>query len=140
MSKKNENRWRCLVTGCNPRLFGEPAAQEHKQSYGHRVAKWPVRSAEGKRRARLRNKTGYYDKYNTGAKHATARLPQYAGMSASSTRSRYGCENPGGGQAFSVGGEFEGYEYPSNCGDCDWCDSRGVLGSDEEFGFGEDDF
>ena len=61
------NRWRCLVTGCNPRL-NEATAQEHKAATGHRVARWPVRSAEGKRRARERNRTGYYDKYNVGEK------------------------------------------------------------------------
>lgn len=74
MSAKNKNRWRCLITGCNPKLYGEQAANEHKAETGHRVAKWPVRSPEGKRRSRLRNKTGYYDKYNVGAKSAAVRL------------------------------------------------------------------
>jgi len=66
-------RWRCLVAGCNPRLNEEGAAR-HKAEMGHRVARWPVRSAEGKRRARERNETGYYDKYNVGEKSAFSRL------------------------------------------------------------------
>lgn len=66
-------RWRCCVTGCNPRLTGTTALQ-HKAETGHRVARWPVRSAEGKRRARERNRTGYYDKYNVGAKSRNARI------------------------------------------------------------------
>lgn len=75
MSKqRNANRWRCLTVGCNPKLYGEQAANDHNDATGHRVAKWPVRSEEGKRRARIRNKTGYYDKYNVGAKSAAVRL------------------------------------------------------------------
>lgn len=70
----NTNRWRCLTVGCNPKLYGQPAAHEHRDVTGHRVAKWPVRSEEGKRRARIRNKTGYYDKYNTGHKDPRIRL------------------------------------------------------------------
>lgn len=76
---ENKNRWRCLAVRCNPKLYGEFAARRHQAVTGHRVAKWPVRSAEGKRRERERNRTGYYDKYNVGAKHATVRLPQYGG-------------------------------------------------------------
>ena len=72
--KNNDNRFRCLVTGCNPVLFGQTAATEHFQKLGHRTAKWPVRSAEGERRARIRNKSGYYDKYNVGAKSYSARF------------------------------------------------------------------
>jgi hypothetical protein len=79
MISKNKNRWRCLVTGCNPLIYGEEAAENHRKIEGHRVAKWPVRSKEGQRRARERNRNGYYDKYNVGAKHATVRLPQYGG-------------------------------------------------------------
>lgn len=60
-------RWRCLISGCNP-VLDESSANLHKDTTGHRVARWPVRSAEGKRRARMRNKTGYYDKYNAGEK------------------------------------------------------------------------
>lgn len=74
MRKDNTNRWRCLVAGCNPRLYGKEAAEKHRKNEGHRVAKWPVRSAEGKRRARHRNKSGYYDKYNVGAKSRFVRM------------------------------------------------------------------
>lgn len=68
----NEGRWRCLVPGCNP-VLDAASAQAHKEKTGHRVAAWPVRSAEGKRRAQIRNKTGYYDKYNVGSKSRSAR-------------------------------------------------------------------
>lgn len=60
-------RWRCLTVGCNPRLNGHTAIK-HKEDTGHRTAKWPVRSAAGKAKQRIRNKTGYYDKYNVGYK------------------------------------------------------------------------
>lgn len=70
---KYPNRQRCLSSGCNPFLLNINAADAHKAETGHRTAKWPVRSAEGERRARVRNKTGYYDKYNVGAKSAVAR-------------------------------------------------------------------
>lgn len=69
----NTNRYRCLSTGCNPIMFGEKEANEHAHTTGHRTAKWPVRSAEGERKARIRNKTGYYDKYNVGEKSYFAR-------------------------------------------------------------------
>lgn len=65
-------RWRCLQVGCNPRL-DESSAVVHRSVSGHRVALWPVRSAEGRRRARERNKSGYYDRYNVGEKSAAAR-------------------------------------------------------------------
>lgn len=68
------DRWRCTTTGCNPVLFGEDAATAHREESGHRTAKWPVRSAEGKRRARARNRTGYYDRYNVGAKGPRVRF------------------------------------------------------------------
>lgn len=61
-------RYRCTVVGCNPELYGERAAELHRAGLGHRTAKWPVRSAEGQRRARQRNRSGYYDRYNVGAK------------------------------------------------------------------------
>lgn len=61
-------RYRCTVTGCNPVLWGEVDAWVHASDHGHRTAKWPVRSAEGKRRAKARNRSGYYDKYNVGHK------------------------------------------------------------------------
>jgi hypothetical protein len=60
-------RWRCTVTGCNP-VIDEAGATKHRDTTGHRVAKWPKRSAEGERKAQLRNQTGYYDKYNRGEK------------------------------------------------------------------------
>ena len=66
-----DKRWRCLVTGCNP-ILDEETAQQHKLSAGHRVAKWPVRSAEGKRRAKKRNRTGYYHRYNEAVAYADA--------------------------------------------------------------------
>lgn len=66
-------RHRCLITGCNPYLVDQQAAQEHKEATGHRVAKWPVRSAAGKRKARDRSRNGYYDKYNSGRKSAEVR-------------------------------------------------------------------
>lgn len=65
-------RWRCLIAGCNPKL-DEASAAEHRGETGHRVAAWPVRSAEGERRAAARNQSGYYDRYNVGAKSAEAR-------------------------------------------------------------------
>lgn len=66
------NRWRCLTTGCNP-VLNEVTAASHTTETGHRTAKWPVRSAAGKRKAKQRNRSGYYDKYNVGAKSAAAR-------------------------------------------------------------------
>lgn len=71
--RDQHDRWRCTVTGCNPIMKSEAARDEHVASTGHRTAKWPIRSAEGKRKARQRNKTGYYDKYNVGHKSAGAR-------------------------------------------------------------------
>lgn len=74
MSERDQfNRWRCCITGCNPKLFSKETADSHKSQTGHRVARWPIRSKEGKRRAHIRNRTGYYDKYNVGAKSAVAR-------------------------------------------------------------------
>ncbi len=69
----NAERWRCLTAGCNPKLAEEIAARRHEAILNHRVAKWPKRSPEGERKARLRNKTGYYDKYNVGSKSYEAR-------------------------------------------------------------------
>lgn len=75
--KTNHGRWRCLTTGCNPTL-NITTAQNHHTRTGHRVAAWPVRSAAGKAKARNRNRTGYYDKYNVGPKSASNRglIPQ----------------------------------------------------------------
>lgn len=69
----NTDRYRCLTTGCNPVMYGEEQANEHKELTGHRTAKWPVRSAAGRRKERDRQKNGYYDKYNVGAKSYGAR-------------------------------------------------------------------
>lgn len=66
------NRWRCLATGCNP-ILDVSTAHTHNQETGHRVAKWPVRSQDGKRRAHIRNRSGYYDKYNVASKDVLAR-------------------------------------------------------------------
>lgn len=78
----NSDRQRCLTVGCNPVLADLDAAKAHRDETGHRTAAWPVRSKEGKRRARQRNKNGYYDKYNVGAKSAAVRgnlIPGYRG-------------------------------------------------------------
>ena len=56
-------RQRCTVTGCNPLLADLDAAAAHRDATGHRTAAWPVRSAEGKRLERKRNRTGYHRKY-----------------------------------------------------------------------------
>lgn len=117
--KNNANRFRCTVVGCNPKLYGENAAEAHKKDTGHRTAKWPVRSAEVKRRARQRNESGYYDKYNVGAKIAVSR----GLVSAPSVESDYlnrldiRIGNPvqlsSEGSAVYAGGEFWGWENPS---------------------------
>lgn len=70
--KEQPKRWRCLTSGCNP-VLDEAAAAAHSTETGHRTAKWPKRSAAGKAKAKARNKSGYYDRYNVGAKSATAR-------------------------------------------------------------------
>lgn len=70
--KEQPKRWRCLTAGCNPVLI-ELTADLHRHETGHSVAKWPVRSTKGKAKAALRNATGYYDKYNVGAKSYAAR-------------------------------------------------------------------
>jgi len=66
------NRWRCLTIGCNP-VLNEQTAVAHTDETGHRTAKWPVRSKAGRKAAKRRNRTGYYDKYNVGEKSAEAR-------------------------------------------------------------------
>lgn len=71
--RKQPHRWRCLTSGCNP-VLNEKTAAEHNVSTQHRVAKWPVRSTAGKRKAAIRNKTGYYDKYNVGEKSYASRV------------------------------------------------------------------
>jgi hypothetical protein len=71
-AKDQSDRWRCLTVGCNPTLNSTTAAT-HRDETSHRVAAWPVRSAEGRRRAAVRNRTGYYDRYNVGAKSPEVR-------------------------------------------------------------------
>jgi hypothetical protein len=71
--KSNAGRWRCLTTGCNP-VLNAASASAHSADTGHRVAAWPVRFPEGERRARVRNRTGYYDQYNVGAKDRLVRF------------------------------------------------------------------
>lgn len=70
--KEQPKRWRCLTKDCNP-FLNELTADLHKDETGHSVAKWPVRSTKGKAKAALRNATGYYGKYNVGAKSYAAR-------------------------------------------------------------------
>lgn len=67
------DRYRCTVTGCNPVMHGAEAAAAHAAETSHRTAKWPIRSDEGKAKARARNRNGYYTKYNTGYKSPAAR-------------------------------------------------------------------
>ena len=98
MSERDQhNRWRCTVVGCNPVMRSLEAMEKHQAETGHRTAKWPIRSAAGKAKARRRNKTGYYDKYNVGAKSAEAR-----GLSRGGG---YGCyeAHPFSDEAFSEG-------------------------------------
>lgn len=79
MGERNQpKRWRCLVAGCNP-VLDEETAKAHKNETEHRVAKWPVRSREGRKKAKERNRSGYYDKYNVGYKDYHTRF----GVSAS---------------------------------------------------------
>lgn len=74
MSERDQHdRWRCTVVGCNPVMKSLEAMESHQAETGHRTAKWPIRSAAGKAKARQRNRTGYYDKYNVGAKSTEAR-------------------------------------------------------------------
>lgn len=80
-----------MVVGCNP-VLDKATAERHTAKTNHRVAKWPVRSPEGKRRAKVRNRTGYYDKYNVGAKSAAARGLRRGSLVEATTRddvSRY---------------------------------------------------
>ena len=71
--KANANRWRCMVTGCNP-ILEQDTAEEHNSTTGHKVAKWPVRSKAGHEAAKVRNQSGYYIKYNNGDKTLQARV------------------------------------------------------------------
>ena len=72
MSDGTDERWRCLSTGCNP-VLNAVSAKAHKETTGHRTAKWPVRSAAGKAKAKARNRNGYYNRYNVGAKSYDSR-------------------------------------------------------------------
>lgn len=65
-------RQRCTVTGCNPYLANTADAVTHTETTKHRTAAWPVRSAVGIAKAEMRNKSGYYDKYNVGYKSPEA--------------------------------------------------------------------
>ena len=69
--EKNKTRHRCLVAGCNPYLENAEKATEHKNKTGHRTAKWPVRSKEGKRLAKERINGNYYKKYRGAKKIGT---------------------------------------------------------------------
>lgn len=59
MNASGTSRWRCLEVGCNPKLKGH-TAQQHKEQTGHRVAKWPIRSAAGEAKQRERNRLSPY--------------------------------------------------------------------------------
>lgn len=72
--RDQRNRWRCTVVGCNPVMRDTKTREDHVSETGHRVAKWPIRSAAGKRKARNHNRSGYYDKYNIGAKSPEVRF------------------------------------------------------------------
>lgn len=88
--RDQKNRWRCVVVGCNPVMKSEKVRDEHVAATGHRTAKWPIRSAEGKRRARARNRSGYYDKYNAGEKSHAARFGSRSDMDGSNCQGEDG--------------------------------------------------
>lgn len=50
MARRTSDRWRCLTVGCNPTLKSQRIAEQHRDQTGHRIARWPVRSEEGKRK------------------------------------------------------------------------------------------
>lgn len=122
--KDQHNRYRCLEKGCNPVMKAEsPEAakalgEAHTKSTGHRTAKWAIRSVTGKAKAKSRNQTGYYDKYN-----GTKPRPDFMAPSMDSGSNWYNERSPG--EAIFVGGEFYGYEDSDD---------------DGEYSFGEDDF
>lgn len=124
MKTKNADRWRCLMTGCNPQLFGESAATAHKNETGHRVAKWPVRSPEGERRAQIRNQTGYYDKYNVGPKSPEARLGTKRRKSEKFDTGSVQDISALSTCPYQEVGEWHGDGFPpspTDCGECSWC-------------------
>lgn len=55
MARRTSDRWRCLTVGCNPTLKSQRIAEQHRDQTGHRIARWPVRSAEGQQKQRERN-------------------------------------------------------------------------------------
>lgn len=133
------NRWRCLQAGCNP-VLDAASATAHRTATGHRVARWPVRSPEGQRKARQRNRSGYYDRYNVGAKSRASRSPLMAATAlVPSDWEPSQCTNRQGGGAFDVAGEFGGFEDETNCGYCSWCEKNDEDGG-SEYAWGEDDF
>lgn len=67
-SVPTRQRYGCTVVGCNPVLWGEEARDAHVEETGHRARKWPERTKDGERKARQRSRSGYYNKYNKGAK------------------------------------------------------------------------
>lgn len=56
MARRTPDRWRCLTVGCNPKLKSQGIAEQHRDQTSHRVARWPVRSAEGQQKQRERNR------------------------------------------------------------------------------------
>lgn len=86
--RQQPDRWRCLSAGCNP-VLDEKSAATHNEKTQHRVAKWPQRSQAGAAKARARNRSGYYDRYNVGAKSAAAR-GIVSGASVVDGRTQYG--------------------------------------------------
>jgi hypothetical protein len=100
--RKQSDRWRCLVAGCNP-VLDEKTAAEHKAETEHRVALWPVRSAAGRKKATQRNRNGYYDKYNVGAKSAAAR-----GITSEGKRGRPVFGGYGSRETFGAYDDYDG--------------------------------
>lgn len=62
MARKASDRWRCLTVGCNPKLKSQKVAEQHRDQTGHRIARWPVRSAEGHRKQRERNRLQWQER------------------------------------------------------------------------------
>lgn len=124
LSKKrvdNSKRYRCLVSGCNPLLIDKDAADKHKGSTGHRVAKWPVRSTEGEKKAKERNKNGYYKKYNKNSR-------------SSYRANTLVFDDDDNRDCVSCGTQLE-FEYPSHWKYCLHC-AKFVGLVDEDFDFG----
>ncbi|MFE7461785.1 hypothetical protein ACWFMI_23915 [Nocardiopsis terrae] len=62
MARKISDRWRCLTVGCNPILRSQTVAEQHREQTSHRIARWPVRSAEGHRKQCERNRHQWQDR------------------------------------------------------------------------------